>query len=299
MALAKAEAWLEHMGSVVPHAYSVLQAIEDYARTKCEDATPRAVAGFWKDLRSLAKHVSGELLAREVAGLATADLEHWRAALPVKTATKRRVYSTLAAALSNAHRLHGVGSLSTWRRVRPLKIPKASRSRLFIPSEQEIKALIAACEPDFALLVRAAVLTARRYGELTALEARDFDPAKGTLALRVSKTGEREVLLSSVAVAFFAEQAKNKLPRAPMFTTAEGAAWGKGLQHRRMRAATPIRAFCFYSLRHFALSRQLSAGIPSAAVAKNAGTSEQMLRAHYFKFIAEDRSLFDRAPAIA
>jgi integrase len=208
------------------------------------------------------------------------------------------VATLLTATLNNAYRLHGVGDPSVWRRMKPIKIPKTTRSRLFIPTEQEVKDLIAKCEPDFVLLVRAALLTGARYGELTALEARDFDSAKGTLDVR-GKTGERTMMLSSAAVAFFSARAKGKLPRAKVFTTAEGGPWLKSMQHRRMRAATSIRPFVFYSLRHYALSRQLSAGIPSALVAKNAGTSEAMLRAHYHKFIAEDRSLFDRAPAIA
>jgi integrase len=173
------------------------------------------------------------------------------------------------------------------------------RARTFIPTEREVRDLIARCDPDFALLVRAAVLTGMRYGELTALEARDLDADKGTLNLRTSKTGEREVLLSTAAVAFFVEQASSKLPRAPMFTTAAGARWTPSLQSRRMRQASGLRAFVFYSLRHYSLSRQLAAGIPSALVAKNSGTSEQMLRQHYHKFIAEDRSLFDRVSAIA
>jgi integrase len=298
-ALAKAEAWFASMDSGVPRAYDVLAAIEGYALTKTEDATPRALATFWRDLRSLAKHITGELLGREVSTLTTGDLESWRAALPVKAATKRRVFVVLAAALSNANRLHGVGDLSVWRRVKAVKIPKATRSRLFIPTEAEIKDLISKCEPDFAAIVRAALLTGMRYGEIASLECRDLDPKKGTLEVR-GKTGERTMMLSTAALAYFAEQVKGKTPRASIFTTAEGGAWLKSMQHRRMRAATSIRAFIFYSLRHYAISKQLSAGIPSALVAKNAGTSEKMLREHYHKFIVDtDRAIFDRAPAIA
>jgi integrase len=295
-ALAKAEEWWRRMEGGQPRGYDILRAVEDYARTKIEDATPEQAASFWRDLRSLAKHLTGELLGRKVDDtLKTDDLESWRNALPVKASTKRRLFNTLAAALSNANRLHGVGNVSTWRRVKAVNIPKKVRARRFIPTEAEIKALIAKCEPDFATLVRAAVLTAARYGELAALEVQDFDPEKGTLDVLRGKTGEREVLLSSAAVAFFTEQTRGKLPRAPMFTTAEGTPWGKSMQHRRMRKATSIRPFVFYSLRHFAFSRQLQAGIPAALVAKNGGTSEAMLRAHYHKWIHDEgRAVFDR-----
>jgi integrase len=297
-ALEAAEDWWRVVTSGAPRGYDVLAALEDYAATKTANADERERERVWPDLTTLNKHVSGEFLAREVADLKTAELERWRDAMQVKPATRRRVFTILAAALSNGYRLHGAGDPSVWRRVKAVKIPKATRARLFIPTEKEIKDLLAACQPDFAALVRAALLTGCRYGELAALEVRDFDPGKGALSLRESKTGEREMLLSSAAVAFFAGETRGKLPRARMFTTAEGGPWEKSMQHRRMRAAATIRAFVFYSLRHYALSRQLAASIPAALVAKNAGTSEAMLRAHYHKFIAEDRSIFDRAPAI-
>ena len=300
-AVERARNWAADAAKPPPRPrYDVLAAFEDYARTKTANLPDPRSATVWRDLRTMAKHLSGEFLARDIDTLTTAEVERWRDALAVKPATKRRIYTVLAAALSNAHRLHRVGNPDTWRLVEPVKIPKARRARLFIPTEKEIAALLKACEPDFAALVRAAVITGMRYGELAALEVEDFDARKGVLALRVSKTGEREVVLSSAAVTFFAAQTKGKLLRARIFATAEGEHWGPSMQHRRMRAATSLRAFVFYSLRHYALSRQLAAGIPSALVAKNAGTSEAMLRAHYHKFIAEeDRTLFDRVPAIA
>jgi integrase len=298
-ALDKAEQEYRRLRGDAPIGYDVLAALEDYARTKTANLPKPETALVWDDLRVLAKHISGELLGRPLEELKTGDLERWRDSLPVKPATRRRVYNVLAAALSNAYRLHGSGDPAAWRRVKRIEIPKAKRSRLFIPNEAELASLIEKCEADFALLVKAATLTGMRYGEIAALEVRDFDPEDGVLALRVSKTGERNVLLSSAAVAFFKEHAKGKTPRARIFTTAAGEPWQASMQHRRMRAATKIRAFVFYSLRHYALSKQLAAGIPSALVAKNAGTSEEMLRQHYHKIVPADRSIFDRVEVAA
>ena len=297
-ALDKAVTFFKRVRGDAPRGYDVLAAIEDYANTKTANAARPGAARVWDDLRALAKHLPGKLLGRELAELTTAELERWRDALPVKPATRRRVFTVLAAALTNAQRLHGAGDLQTWRRVMPVKVPSAERARMFIPTEAEIADLLAKCEPDFALLVRAALLSACRYGEIAALKMRDFDAERGVLEVRHSKTGERDVLLSSAAVAFFAKQVKGKTPRARIFTTADGEPWRASMQHRRMRAATPIRAFVFYSLRHVALSRQLAAGIPSALVAKNAGTSEAMLRQHYHKIVPADRAIFDRVPAL-
>jgi integrase len=294
-ALDKAEAEYRRLRGDAPIGYDVLAAIEDYARTKTANIAAPEAARVWDDLRGLTKHITGALLARQLDELTRPDeLERWRDSLSVKPATRRRIYNVLAAVLSNAHRLHGAGDPAAWRRVKRIEIPKTRRARLFIPTDAELAALLEKCEPDFAALVRAAALTACRYGELTALEVRDFDAERGVLALRVSKTGERDVLLSSAAAAFFKDQVDGKTPRARIFTTVTGEPWQASMQHRRMRAATKIRAFVFYSLRHYALSKQLAAGIPSALVAKNAGTSEAMLRAHYHKLVPADRSIFDR-----
>jgi len=297
-AVDKAEAWFKRERGTAPRGYDLMRALEDYAITKTANLAHPQAARVWGELSALGKHLSGEMLGEKVENLSTYALERWRDALPGKPATKIRLYTTLAAALSNAHRLHGVGQLRTWRSVATIEIDKEDRARAFIPTDAEVAALLSKCQPDFAALVRAAVLTGCRYGELAQLEVRDFDTERGLLALRVGKTGSRDCLLSSEAVAFFRRQAKGKLPHARLFTTASGEPWGKSMQDRRMREATRIRAFVFYSLRHYALSRQLAAGIPSVVVARNAGTSEEILRRHYHKATPANRDLFDRVPAL-
>ena len=301
-ALEKAEPWFKRVRGDAPIGYDVLNAIEDYAATKAElaDRDERALALLEGDLRVLTKHVTGELLSTRIDDVKTGVLEDWLKKIKRKGGSKRRVFTVLAAALSNAHRLGRGGDPKEWRNVEHVRVKKQERSRLFIPTEKELADLLAKVEPDFGALVRAAVLTGCRYGELCGALVEDFDADKGELHIRRSKTGERTMLLSSAAVALFRQQVKGKTSRAPIFSAADGQPWKASMQHRRMRDATPIRAFVFYSLRHLALSRQLAAGIPSALVAKNAGTSELILRQHYHKFLGEqDRSIFDRVALAA
>ena len=217
----------------------------------------------------------------------------------MKPATRRRVWATLCAALNNTKRL-GYAS-NAWANVRTIAIPAKTRSREFIPTEAEVRKLIAHCEPDFAALLKAAALTGCRYGELIALSVEQVDLDHAELHLEKSKTGARTMKLSAAAVAFFRGEVKGKLPAARVFTHAGGEPWGPSHQHRPIHAATKAaklpKAFVFYSLRHFALSSQLAAGIPSAIVAKNAGTSELMLRQHYHKHIRDGANPFDRMVA--
>lgn len=298
-AVERANQWFDEQAGEAPLRFSVLDAIEAYARVKCANKKDTARLHVWIDLRGLAKHVPGGLLARELSELTTAELESWRDCLPVKPATKKRLFNTIAAALSNAHRLYKVGDPRIWRSLETIEIPADDRRRTFIPTDRQVHALIANCEPDFRALVQAAALTGCRYSELAHLEAGDFDRKDGKITVRKSKTGMRTMLLSSAAVTFFREQVKNKLPQARIFLMASGEPWKASNQTERMRAATSIKPFVFYSLRHFVLSKQLAAGIPAALVAKNAGTSEQILKDHYHHIVATDRGLFDRMPAIA
>jgi len=55
----------------------------------------------------------------------------------------------------------------------------------------ECTRLVNATDPAFRQMVRAALLTGCRYGELTALRVADFNPdAAGTLSIRNPKSGK-------------------------------------------------------------------------------------------------------------
>ena len=47
-----------------------------------------------------------------------------------------------------------------------------------------------ACEPDFRLLVRGALETGARYGELCRMVCGDFNPDTGTIHVLKSKIGQ-------------------------------------------------------------------------------------------------------------
>jgi integrase len=64
--------------------------------------------------------------------------------------------------------------------------------------------LINASDSEFRPLVRAALQTGCRYGELIRLRCRDFNPDAGTIAIRQSKSGKpRHVVLTEEGAAFF------------------------------------------------------------------------------------------------
>jgi integrase len=196
----------------------------------------------------------------------------------------------LKAALNHAYRRRLVTTADEWRTVETFPAVAAQRE-LYLEPEQ-VAALLTETKGGFHNLVKAAVMTGARYGELIAARVKDFDPKAGTLVL-AGKTGKRTAYLADSAVAFFKQISSDRLPGAYLIVRDNGEPWGKSHQHRPMkdaiRAAKLPAESCFYSLRHYYISRALLAGVQAQVVAENCGTSVLMITKHYGKFLAVDR----------
>ena len=193
-----------------------------------------------------------------------------------------RNLNTLKAALNLALRDQLVTTDAGWKTVTPF--PKAGRRRTGDLTPKDRATLLSHCEPDLAALVRALLLTAVRPGEIASCDVGDFDQAQGTLALS-GKTGSRVVTLSTAAVEFFKEQARNKLPSAPLLSDAYGNRWNKDSWKKRfrntVRAAGLPDSVVMYTLRHVGISELIAGGVDVFLVAKLAGTSTTMIDKHY------------------
>src|SRR5262249_25012774 len=120
-----------------------------------------------------------------------------------RRSTTNRTLVVLKAALNRAWRNKKILSDAEWRRVEPLKETVVSRNRYL--SVDECVRLINASEGEFRNLVRAALLTGARYGELCALRVSDFNQDSGTLLVGTSKSGKpRHVILHDEGIQFFA-----------------------------------------------------------------------------------------------
>jgi integrase len=218
-------------------------------------------------------------LKQQYAALDTADAKRAR------KVTVNRTLITLKAALNMAWRENKVASNAEWTRVKPFEGVNTARVRYL--SVAEAKRLINACDPDFRLLVQAALETGCRLGELVALAVHDFNPDAGTLAIRQSKSGKsRHVVLTEEGAAFFKQQCAGRPGAATMLVRADGASWGRAQQSPLMAAACkrakitpPIN---FHGLRHTWASLATMAGVPLMVVAKNLGHRDtRMVEMHY------------------
>ena len=147
----------------------------------------------------------------------------------------------------------------------------------------ECERLLNAAEPDFRPLVRAALETGCRYGELAKLVCGDYQPDSGTLHITQSKTGKgRHVILTEDGQAFFAGLVAGQPTNAPMF----GRVWSHDDQSHPMRrackAARLDERISFHGLRHTWASHAVMAGMPLMVVAKNLGhVDTRMVEKHY------------------
>ena len=195
--------------------------------------------------------------------------------------TANRSLTLLKAGLNWAFRENKVANDTEWRRVQPFKDVERSRDRYLTLAE--VQRLLNACRQDFRLLVRAALETGARYGELTRLTVGDFNPDTGMVFVRQSKTGKpRHINLSANGSAFFADIAAGRPVEDPMFhrwwKPTEQARW-MNLACKHARIKPPIT---FHGMRHTWASLSLMGGMPPMVVAKNLGHKDtRMIERHY------------------
>ncbi|MEI8403507.1 MAG: tyrosine-type recombinase/integrase [Alcaligenaceae bacterium] len=194
-----------------------------------------------------------------------------------------RNLANLKAALALAHANRLVGSDDAWAVVKPFSKVGARRKEAFLSMEART-ALLAACPADLATLLKAALLTGARPGELANLKVADFNKTQSVLTLR-GKTGARTVAISTAAANFFTEASQDKTPAAPLLATSYGQAWNKDSWKKPFKDAVTSaklpEAVVLYSLRHTAISEMIMGGMDSFWVAKLTGTSVAMIEKNY------------------
>jgi len=212
-------------------------------------------------------------------------LEDDEEALRRRRASANRCLAQLKAALNLAWREGKTPSDTAWRKVKSFERADAARMRYL--SVAECKHLLDACDHAFGNLVRAALETGARYGELVRLRINDFNRDTGTIAIRTSKAGKpRHVVLTDEGVTFFERVCSDRIGSEPIFLKANGSPWRKSHQIRPMAEACrraeidpPIN---FHALRHTWASLATMNGVPLLIVAKNLGHSDtRMVEKHY------------------
>lgn len=208
--------------------------------------------------------------------------------------TANRILAILKKALNLALEKGWVRDGRAWQLVKPFKGVTAARVR-FLSAEESAR-LVNVCPPDFRQLVQAALLTGCRYGELTRVLVKDFNPKAGTLFIAESKSGKpRHIVLTDEGKELFTVLTAGKPSQAVLFQRSGvvkrtkraeiGQNWGHTDQTPYMRQAcedAELEALSFHELRHTYASMLVNRGVPLAYVAAQLGHADtRMVEKHY------------------
>jgi integrase len=202
-----------------------------------------------------------------------------------RRSTANRVLTILKAALNHAFHEGHVASDDAWRKVKPFR--EVDAAVIHFLSADECRRLVNACQGAFRSLVKGALLTGCRYGELARMKVVDFNPEAGTITVRESKAGKpRHVALTDEGWDLFGRLTAGKLSREPIFSRDDGRAWAKSHQVRPLEEAC-VRAkvepsTTFHLLRHTYASALAGRGVPMKVIATQLGHADtRMTEKHY------------------
>lgn len=285
--------------------YTVAEAMQDYLAT----LNPKAVASTkW----TIEAHIKPKLGPRLLSELTTAELRQWHQGLAKapprsrgkeraidadnpeslrrRKATANRILTVLKAALNRAYHDELAASDEAWRKVKPFA--KADAPKIRYLAAAEAKRLINAADPEFRPLVRAALLTGARYGELVSMTVGDYDDDGGTVHLRYTKSGEaRHVPLTAEGQKFFARLSAGRAGDAPLFAKQDGTRWGKSHQCRPMREAcshAKITPPCsFHDLRNTYGALLAMRGVPIKVIAEALGHADTRITEKHYAHLSK------------
>ena len=208
-----------------------------------------------------------------------------------------RVLTTLKAALTFAVDRRLVESGDTpWTKAKPFPQTTKAGIRFLQPDEATRLVNVSAnvCGREFADLVRGALLTGCRYGELARLRCMDFDSSNTSILIAESKSGKsRHVFLTEEGRALLDGLTAGKAADSLIFENSakrrrrgalEGA-WAESDQVRLMRTACEaagLESIGFHQLRHSYASMLINRGCPLPVIAQLLGHSDtRMAERHY------------------
>ena len=275
---------------------TVSQALDRYLR----EVTPTKAVGTQKSERTSAEALRAHLGDYSLAALTPDLVAQFRDARlatesrygkPISASRVRLDLALLSHLMNTAIREWGLGLAAN--PVAGVRKPKAhpGRNRRLHPGEEE--RLLAACErhsnPMLGWIVRLALETGMRRGELSSLERRQVDLERRILTLEKTKNGESRVVpLTQEAVRVL--HAALAHPIRPLDT--DQIFWGDGRDEggrrkpydfavawEQARAAAGLEDLRFHDLRHEATSRLVEMGLSDQEVSSITGhKSMQMLR---------------------
>lgn len=177
------------------------------------------------------------------------------------------------------------GTEAAWQEAL-VPIRNADRQRTLYLDLPQRRKLLGAIEAEAAPFVKALCTLPLRPGAMAALSAGDFEKRTRELTIGKDKSGKpRRIILPEAAAALMSEQAKDKLPAAPLFMRGNGARWSKEYWNQPIAAAAEQASLpagvTAYTLRHSVITDLVNSGLALLTVAQISDTSVEMIERHY------------------
>lgn len=301
---------VERAGGIVTVDRTVAEAVEHYLQWF--RANRKGVRETEWTIRA---HILPAFGSRTLASLKTVEIRQWHGKLAAKPArvrsgigrrvaykevpatddakrarksTANRNLTVFKAILNKAFDDEMVGSRDAWARVKPFKNVEQPVIRFL--TGHEATRLVNACDPDLRMLVRGALLTGARFGELAGLGRNDVSAR--SIFIRPSKSDKgRHVPLNDEGARFFAEVTAGQTGAECVFVRADGSTWGHNVHVRGLlQACTRARiapAITFHDLRHTYASLLAQAGADLLTISKLLGHSDTRVTARHYAHLCE------------
>jgi integrase len=206
-----------------------------------------------------------------------------------RKATANRILTVLKAALNLAYHERYVANADAWRAVKPFKKVDAPVVRYL--SSDECRRLVNRCPEDLRQMVRAALLTGCRYGELGRMRCEDVNLDAQTVAVRQSKGGKpRHVVLTGEGISFFGALVAGRKARDLLLQRRDGGAWKAAQQTRPLKEACAEAkiepAVGFHVLRHTHASMLAMEGVPMGVIAAQLGHADTRITERHYAHLA-------------
>lgn len=147
-----------------------------------------------------------------------------------------RLLTVLKAALNFALQEGKVASDEPWRKVKPYR--EVDAPLIHFLSAGECVRLVNTCQGSFRDLVRGALVTGCRYGELTRMHVADFNAGAGIVTVRLSKSGKaRHVTLNEEGRKVFSVLVVGRKGPDLIFARDDGKPWATSHQQRPLADA--------------------------------------------------------------
>ena len=205
-------------------------------------------------------------------------------AVRARRSTANRQLTILKAALNHAYR-EGIASTDeAWKKVSPFQAVDDAVVRFL--SADECRRLVNACAPDFRNLVRGALLTGCRYGELVRMRVADFNGDGGTALVREAKGGKpRHVVLTDEGQELFRALTAGKAGSALIFVREEASQQQRPMEEASARAKIEP-AVTFHQLRHTHASQLAMQGTPMGVIAAQLGHADTRITEKHYAHLA-------------